>query len=171
MPALDAILLIVLGILALLFGRRLFWLFAAVVGFAVGWWLVGLVFHGAGLLPVLIGIIAGLILAGAARFLGKWAIRIVAGLAGFVMLPLLLTNLGMLGGVNELIWSVIGGVLGFVLAVFMADWALIIFSALLGAGLIMNGIHRIVPVSQVLHLILGFVLILVGVLFQARQKK
>jgi len=167
----DALLLIALGILALLFGRRLFWLFAAVVGFAVGWWLVGLVFHDAGLLPVLIGVIVGLILAMLTRWLGKWAIRIVAALAGFVMLPLLLTNLGMLGGISELIWSIIGAALGFVLAVFMADWAIIIFSALLGAGLIMNGIHRLVAVSQVLHLILGFVLILVGVLFQARQKK
>jgi len=172
MTPLDTIVLIVLGAVALFFGRRLFWLFAAIVGFAVGWWLVGLFFRDLGVLQLIIGVIVGLILAGLTRWLGKWAIRIVAGLAGFVMLPLLLGNLGMLGGISELIWSVLGFVLGFVLAMLMADWALIILSALLGAGLIMSGADQLVPVpiSQVLHLIISFALIIVGVLFQSRQK-
>jgi hypothetical protein len=169
---LNAVMLIVLGAAALFLGLRLFWLFAAVVGFAVGWWLVGLFFKDPGVLQVIIGIIVGLILAGLTRFLGKWAIRIVAGLAGFVMLPLLLGSLGMLGGLSELIWSVLGFMLGFVLAMFMADWAVIILSALLGAGLIMSGVDQLVTVSisQVLHLIISFVLIIVGVLFQSRRK-
>ena len=132
---LNAVVLIVLGAAALFFGLRLFWLFAAVVGFAVGWWLVGLFFKDLGILQVIIGIIVGVILAGLTRWLGGWAIRIVAGLAGFVMLPLLLGNLGMLGGLSELVWSLLGFALGFVLAVFMADWAVIILSALLGARL------------------------------------
>jgi hypothetical protein len=172
MPVLNAAALIGLGAAALFFGLRLFWLFAAVVGFAVGWWLVGLFFSDPGVLQVVIGIIVGLILAGLTRFLGKWAIRIVAGLAGFVMLPLLLGSLGMLGGMNELIWSGLGFALGFVLAVFMADWAVIILSALLGASLIMSGLDQLVPgsLSQVLHLIISFVLIIVGVLFQSRRK-
>jgi hypothetical protein len=168
----NAVVLILLGAVALFFGLRLFWLFAAVVGFALGWWLVGLFFRDLGILQVIIGLIVGLILAGLTRFLGKWAIRIVAGLAGFVMLPLLLGSLGMLGGMSELIWSVLGFVLGFVLAVFMADWAVIILSALLGAGLIMSGVDQLVqaPISQVFHLILSFVLVIVGALFQSRRK-
>ena len=79
-------------------------MFAAVVGFALGWWLVGLFFKDVGVLQVVIGVIVGLILAVLTRWLGKWAIRIVAALAGFVMLPVLLGNLGMLGGLSELIW-------------------------------------------------------------------
>ncbi len=169
---LNAVLPIALGVAALFFGLRLFWLFAAVVGFAVGWWLVGLFFKDLGVLQVIIGIIVGLILAGLTRALGKWAIRIVAGLAGFVMLPLLLGNLGMLGGLNELLWSLLGFALGFVLAVFMADWAVIILSALLGAGLIMSGLDLLfkAQLSQVLHLILSFVLVIVGIMFQSRRK-
>jgi hypothetical protein len=175
MPAdtlLNAVVLIVLGAAALFFGLRLFWLFAAVVGFAVGWWLVGLFFQTPDILQLIIGIIVGLILASLTRWLGKWAIRIVVGLAGFVMLPLLLKNLGMLGGLSEMIWSLLGFALGFVLAVFMADWAVIILSALLGAGLIMSGVDKLVtvPISQVLHLISSFALIIVGVLFQSRRK-
>jgi hypothetical protein len=173
---LNAIVLIGLGAAALFFGLRLFWLFAAVVGFALGWWLVGLFFKDLGVLQVIIGLIVGLILAGLTRFLGKWAIRIVAGLAGFVMLPLLLGNLGMLGGLSELIWSVLGFVLGFVLAVFMADWAVIILSVVLGAGLMMSGVDellkalKLAPMSQVLHLIISFALVIVGAVFQSRRK-
>lgn len=168
MPPLNAIILIVLGAVALLLGRRLFWLFAAIVGFAVGWWLVGLFFRDSSTLQLILGVIVGLFLAIMIRGLGQWAIRIVAGLAGFVILPLLLGNLGMLGGIHELIWSVLGAVLGFVFALFMVDWVLIILSVLLGAGLIMSGAQQLTPISQVLHLISGFVLIIVGVLFQAR---
>jgi hypothetical protein len=169
---LNAIVPIALGAAALFFGLRLFWLFAAVVGFAVGWWLVGLFFKDLGILQVIIGIIVGLILAGLTRALGKWAIRIVAGLAGFVMLPLLLSNLNMLGGISELIWSLIGFALGFVLAVFMADWAVIILSALLGAGLIMSGLDLLfkAQLSEVLHLIISFALVIVGILFQSRRR-
>jgi len=169
---LNALVPIALGVSALFFGLRLFWLFAAVVGFAVGWWLVGLFFKDLGILQVIIGVIVGLILAGLTRALGKWAIRIVAGLAGFVMLPLLLSNLGMLGGLSELIWSLLGFALGFVLAVFMADWAVIILSALLGAGLIISGLDLLfkAQLSQVLHLIISFALIIVGMLFQSRRK-
>jgi hypothetical protein len=168
----NVVLPIALGALALFFGLRLFWLFAAVVGFAVGWWVVGQFFKDPGLLPVIIGIVVGVILAGLTRTLGKWAIRIVAGLAGLVMLPLLLGNLGMLGGLSELLWSAVGFALGFVLAVFMADWAVIILSVLLGAGLIMSGVDLLLKgqISEVLHLILSIALIIVGLMFQSRRK-
>jgi hypothetical protein len=173
---LNAVFLIVLGAAALFLGLRLFWLFAAVVGFAVGWWLVGLFFREPGVLQVIVGLIVGLILAGLTRFLGKWAIRLVAALAGFVMLPMLLGSLGMMGGLSEWIWGVLGALLGFVLAVFMADWAVIILSALLGAGLMMSGVDelllalRVAPMSEVLHLLISVVLIIAGVAFQSRRK-
>jgi hypothetical protein len=173
---LNAVFLILLGAVALLFGLRLFWLFAAVVGFAVGWWLVGLLFREPGFLQVAIGVGVGLILALLTRWLGKWAIRIVAALAGFVLLPTLLGNLGMLGGLSEWIWALLGAAVGFILAVFMADWAVIILSGLLGAGLLMSGIDellrafRVAPMSEVLHLLFSVALIGVGVLFQSRRK-
>jgi hypothetical protein len=172
---LNAVVLIVLGVAALFFGLRLFWLFAAVVGFAVGWWLVGLIFQ-PGIAQLIVGVIAGLILAGLARFLGKWAIRIVAALAGFVMLPMLLGNLGMLGGLSEWIWALLGALAGFLLALFMADWAVIILSVLLGTSILLNGVDelllalRVAPLSEVLHLILSFVLVIAGALFQSRRK-
>ena len=58
----------------------------------------------------------------------------------------------------------------------MADWAVIILSALLGAGLLMSGVDELLrvfntaPLSQVLHLIGSFALVIVGVIFQSRRK-
>ncbi len=171
-PLLEAAVLIVLGMLSLFLGKRLFWLFAAIVGFAVGWWLTGLLLPSTtdSIFRVIIGVIAGLILGGLSRFLGKWAIRIVAAIAGFALLPLLLGSLGMLGGQPEFLWAVLGAILGFVFALFLADWTLIFLSSILGAGLILNGARAFVTLSETVSIIVGFVLIAVGVIVQSRQK-
>ncbi len=167
-----AVALIVFGLLALLLGKRLFWLFAGIVGFALGWWLISLLLppNTDPLLHVLVGVIVGLILAGLSRFLGKWAIRIVSAIAGFVILPMLLGNLGMLGGISEFLWAVLGAILGFVLALVLADWTLIFLSSILGAGLILNGVQAFVSLGDAIRLIIGFILIAVGVIIQSRQK-
>lgn len=175
-PLLEAVILIVLGLLALLFGKRLFWLFAGIVGFALGWWLMG--FINQDVLRIVVGIIVGLILAGLSRFLGKWAIRIVAAIAGFVILPLLLGSLGMLGGISDFLWAVVGAILGFVFALVLADWTLIFLSSILGAGLILNGVQTFLIAAQIgavfsgaIRMIIGFILIAVGVVVQSRQKQ
>jgi hypothetical protein len=165
---LEALVLIVLGLLALLLGKRLFWLFAGIVGFALGWWLMG--FINQDIWRVLAGIVVGLILAGLSRFLGKWAIRIVAAIAGFVILPMLLGSLGMLGGISELLWAALGAILGFVGAMVLADWTLIFLSSILGAGLILNGVRIFLPMADAVRMIVGFSLIAVGVVVQSRQR-
>lgn len=174
-PLLEALVLIVLGLLSLVLGKRLFWLFAGIVGFALGWWLMG--FINQDVLRLVVGIMAGLILAGLARFLGKWAIRVVAAVAGLVILPMLLGNLGMLGGISEFLWAVLGAVLGFVCALVLADWTLIFLSSILGASLILSGVQAFLSASQLasvlseaVRMIIGFILIAVGVIAQSRQR-
>jgi hypothetical protein len=168
-PLLEAAVLILLGLVSLLLGKRLFWLFAGIVGFVLGWWLAGLLLPD-GLIRLLVGVVVGLILSALSRFLGKWAIRIVAAIAGFVILPMLLGNLGMLGGLSELLWAVVGAILGFVFALFLADWTLIFLSAILGAVLILNGTQVFLPLSDAVRMIAGFILITVGVIVQSRQR-
>jgi hypothetical protein len=172
-PLLEAAVLIILGLLSLLLGKRLFWLFAGIVGFALGWWLTSLLLSPATnrLLFVIIGLIVGLILGGLSRFLGKWAIRIVAAIAGFVILPMLLGNLGMLGGLSEFLWAVIGAILGLVCAMFLADWTLIFLSSILGAGLILNVTQVFLPLGEAVRMIAGFILVAVGAVVQSRQKQ
>ncbi len=171
-PLLEAVVLIVLGLFSLLLGKRLFWLFAGIVGFALGWWLANVLLPASTdpLVRVIIGAIVGLILAGLSRFLGKWAIRIVAAIAGFAILPMLLGSLGMLGGISHFLWAVIGAVLGFVFALFLADWTLIFLSSILGAGFILNGAQVFLPMGEAIRTLVGFILIAVGVIVQSRQK-
>jgi hypothetical protein len=123
------------------------------------------------LVRVLGGVVVGVILGLPTRFLGKWAIRIVAAIAGFAILPMLMGSLGMLGGITEFFWAVIGAILGFVFAMFLADWTLIFLSSILGAGLILTGTKVIAPLSETISLIAGFILIALGVVFQSRQKQ
>ncbi len=173
-PQLAALILIVVGALALLLGKRLFWLFAGIVGFAVGWWLTGLLLPKSTdpLIHIIIGVIAGLILAGLSRFLGTWAIRLVAAVAGFVILPLVLSNLGMMSGTPEPVWAIIGAVLGLIFAWIAAGWALIVISSILGAALIVEGMGTLMsaPLSEAVQLIIGVVLMVFGIIVQSRQK-
>lgn len=167
-PILNVIVLAVLGAAALFLGYRLFWLFASVVGFALGWWLVGLIFS-PGWLQLISGVVVGLIMALLTRVLGKWAIRIVAAMAGFVMLPYLLGLLSMMGTISTWLWSLLGAAVGFALGWVMARWTIIFLSALLGATLITNGLGSLLRISEAVNLILVFALTAVGVFFQARQ--
>jgi hypothetical protein len=61
--------------------------------------------------------------------------------------------------------------LGFVSAIFLADWTLIFLSSILGAGLILNGARVFLPMSEAVRMITGFILIAVGVIVQSRQKQ
>ncbi len=171
-PQIEGLVLSVFGLLALLLGRRLFWMFAGIVGFALGWWLARRLLPPTTdpLLRIFIGVIAGLIVSGLARALSEWAIRLVTALAGLVVLPVVLNNLRLLGGLPEGLWAVIGAILGFVFALFIADWALIFVSSILGAGLILNGVQLLLPSSEAVRLIAGFILVVIGVVVQARSK-
>jgi hypothetical protein len=171
MDLLPALILIALGGISLFFGRRLFWLFAGIVGFALGWWLTSLLLppDTSVLLRVIIAVVAGLILGALVRFLGGWGLRIVAAIAGFVILPMLLQSLGMLGGISESVWALVGAAVGFIGALLFVNWTLIFLSCILGAGLILEGVSLITTLSETARLIGGFVLIAVGAYVQSRQ--
>jgi len=90
---------------------------------------------------------------------------------------MLLGNLHMLGGISEFVWAILGAILGLVFAMFLADWTLIFLSSILGAGLILNGVQAFLAAAQMGNVfsdaartIVGFILIIVGVLVQSRQK-
>ncbi len=172
MPVLPPIVLILLGVIAVFLGQRLFWLFAGIVGFALGWWLTSLLLppNTEPLTRVLVAVVAGLALGALVRFLGQWGLRIALAVAGFIILPSLLRSLGMLGNVSESTWALIGAVIGFVAALLFVDWALIFVSCILGTGLVLDGINLLTPLSGTARLIIGFLLIAVGVIVQARNK-
>jgi len=154
---------ILVGIVVLIFGRKLFWLFVGCLGFAVG-------FHYApyawqvqsNLILLILATITGIIGAVLALLFQKVAI----GLAGFAGGGYIALNLMNLLGVRfeQIIWLpyLIGGIIGALLLFFIFDWALIFVSSLTGATIIIQAVN----LSPGTQLIVYFALVATGVLFQ-----
>ena len=131
---------LLLGAALLVAGRKLFWLFVAIIGFITGMQLVAQFLNGPAWLAVVVGVVVGIIFALLAVFIEALAI----GAAGFLAGGYILTTLTGMLGMNEgfLFWIiyVIGGIIGILLVMLLFDWALIILSSLAGAALIVQSL-------------------------------
>lgn len=155
---------VVVGIALLLFGRKLFWLFVAALGFAIGLqlapyfsqnpplWLSLLLSLGLGLLGALLALLLQKVAIGIAGFLvgGRVAVAIAAAFL-----------------VNHAHYSaitfVIGGIVGALLLLALFDWALIIFSSIEGARLIADAVHLPNTGTSILLVVLA----IFGIIVQA----
>jgi hypothetical protein len=156
---------IVIGLLLLLLGRRLFWLFVAGIGFVVAVELVGdLVGVERVWLLVVIGLVAGIVGALVAVFLQKVAVGIAGFLAGAYLLLSLLNALGMEGAILAWVLALVGGIIGAVVAVWLLPWALIVLSSLSGSALIAQSL----PLTPTTGIIVFVVAAVIGILVQAR---
>ncbi|HTM10826.1 MAG TPA: DUF4203 domain-containing protein [Verrucomicrobiae bacterium] len=164
---------VLVGIALLLFGRRLFWLFVAALGFAIGLQLAPYLSHNPPLwLSLLLSLSLGLIGALVAFLLQKLAI----GIAGFLVGGRLALALAAAFLVDHAHYStitfVIGGILGAILLLALFDWALIIFSSIEGARLIGDAVHLPSSGTTVLIVVLAIFGILVqAMMFRSRQRR
>jgi len=152
------------GFIVLLFGRKLFWLCVAAVGFAAGVEVAPhLVQHPSPLLALTFALVLGFVGALLAMFLQKIAI----GIAGFVAggRLALAVAAAFMGNAQQYYWLtfIVGGVIGAILLLILFDWALIFLSSLVGAYLI----QAVVTLPPTGTAILFTVLVIVGVLIQA----
>lgn len=155
---------IIEGIALLTLGRKLFWLFVALIGFEVGVyvatrvlthqpdWVVLAIAVGVGILGALLAVfVQNLVVAG---------VGFIAG--GYLTVALLeMFNLN-LGGL-ALLAFIIGGMIGVALVAMLFDWALIGLSSLAGA---MSLTNVFLPRSA-LALLVMVVLFVIGVAIQA----
>jgi hypothetical protein len=154
----------ILGILLLFFGRRLFWLFVGVAGFIAGLTLVPQFISGQSEMTILlIAIIAGVIGAVLAIMLEGLAILIAGFLAGGYLMTTLLVSLHVSVSTQPSITYIIGGIIGLLLVAVLFDWAIIILSALLGAEILMPLLH----LSGSVHWLVFLGLVVVGMAVQA----
>ncbi len=152
------------GILLLLLGRRMFWVFVAGTGFAVGVllsvellggqsdWVMLVVVIGLGALGALVALMAQKVAVGIGGFLaGAYLGHALATALQFAM-P---------------IWVpvIVGGILGAILLAVLFDWALIALSSLLGAAVISKN----VPLTDPWPALLFIGLLVVGLAIQSRQ--
>ena len=154
---------IFLGLVLLTSGRRIFWLFVGCVGFVTGFTYARELFAVQSELVILaIGIISGIVAALIAIFIQKVAVALAGFLGGgYTTIHIM----GMLGlETVELIWLpyLIGGIIGAISLFLIFDWALILLSSLIGAGLIV----QMTEFSPWLENLIFIALIIFGAIFQ-----
>jgi hypothetical protein len=154
---------VIIGVAILLFGRKLFWLFVAALGFAVGLeiaayfmkeppqWMTLLVALGCGVIGAMLAIL-----------LQKLAIAIAGFIAGGRIAWALAAAFFVEHAHYRGLTFVIGGILGALLLLSLFDWVLILLSSIEGAHLIGNGI----TLPEKGALILFIALALIGVIVQ-----
>jgi hypothetical protein len=154
----------VVGVIVLLFGRKLFWLCVAAIGFAAGVELAPQFVHEpSALLALTFAVVLGFVGALLALFLQKLAIALAGFLAGGKFAVALMAAFFVHLSQTYWLTFLIGGVIGAVLLLMLFDWALIVISSLLGAYLI-SGVVSLPAAGSVL-LFAG--LVVCGVLVQA----
>ena len=157
---------ILMGAALLLWGRRLFWLFVAGVGFIAGAtfatdvlhlkpdWLILVIALAAGIAGALASVLMQYIVVAVAGFLaGGYVVHAWAFAVGFQS--------------PEWIGFLIGGVFGAILVLVLLDWALILLSTLVGATIIVQN----AMIERPLMTVLFFVLCMVGIVVQERQMR
>jgi|MudIll2142460700_1097286.scaffolds.fasta_scaffold314885_2 hypothetical protein len=170
-----AVAVIALGVVVLLFGRRLALLAAgagALLGVGILQFLPSLQ-DGIGAVLLVFGLAIG---GGILGFIAKGMAHLIIMIIGFVAGGgLVLAVLGALEidlGVMAFVVASIGGLIAAVLANRFFDWAVILFAGLVGAALAMRGLQFLVP-SLVgwIGLLIGGALAVLGILYQSRQKR
>src|SRR5207245_10169387 len=121
-----------IGAVLLLFGRKLFWLCVAAVGFAAGVEIAPhLVHEPSSLLALTVALVLGLIGALLALFLQKIAIAVLGFLAGGKLAGAIAAAFFVHYAQYSTFLFVIGGLIGAVLLLVLFDWALIVITGLM----------------------------------------
>jgi uncharacterized protein DUF4203 len=153
-----------IGVVILLFGRKLFWLCVAAVGFAAGVEIAPhLVHEPSPLLALTVALVLGLIGALLALFLQKIAIAVLGFLAGGKLAGAIAAAFFVHYAQNSTFIFLVGGVVGAILLLMLFDWALIVVSSLIGAHLIQSTI--VLPPSGATIVFIG--LTILGIVVQA----
>ena len=157
---------VLLGIVILFFGRKLFWLCVAAVGFVAGAELAThLVTEPSPLLQLSVAIVLGIIGALLALFVQKIAIAVFGFLAGGKLATAIAAAFFVGYAQYSTIIFVIGGLIGAILLVAVFGWALIVVSSFIGAYLIVFQDAIVLPPTGSTLVFIG--LAIVGIFVQA----
>ncbi len=159
-----ALISVLVGVVLLTLGKRLFWLFVGGVGFVAAMALANEFLEPQTDLVILgIALVAGFLGALLALFMQKVAIGVGGFLGGGYLAISALDLLGLELGIPAWQPFVIGGILGALLAYPLFDWALIVLSSLTGALLLAQAMD----ITRVLALAVFAVAFVFGVAVQA----
>ena len=152
-----------IGTAILLFGRKLFWLFLAALGFAVGLQVAAYVMNNPPLWATLtISLGLGFLGALLAMMLQKLAVAVAGFIAGGRLATALVAAFFLDAAHYNAITFVIGGILGALLLLALFDWVLILLSSVEGAHLVTGTF----TLPQTGAAILFAALVLIGLIVQ-----
>ncbi len=159
---------IIIGLVLLMLGRKLFWAFVAFSGFMVGiqfsemlmpyysQWIQVAVALGVGIVGALLAILVQRI-----------AFVLAGFLAGLYMVFMATQSFGY-SGISFLLF-LFGGAAGAMAGYLFIDDAIIVFSALIGAGVIVSGIAGACWLAPAIRVGLFLVLSMIGIWIQMRS--
>src|SRR5512137_3055380 len=141
---------IVGGAVLLAFGRKVFWLFVAAIGFFAGLELATRFLHlKPDWLAYVIALGIGILGAILASFFQKLAIGAAGFLAGAYLASRLASQLAARVYIPAWLIILIGGIIGIILMYIIFEWALITLSSLAGAILIVQGLKLVALVGTI----------------------
>jgi hypothetical protein len=162
-----SLVMLVLGVVVLLYGRRLFWAFGGLLGFYVG----------LAVAPTLLANVAGdvrplfiLGIAVVAAVIFAALQRTVIQLAGGIAFALVGWDLA--AAADQFVRIIVGVamfVAGLVLALRLSDWAALVASALLGSMAIINVLVSYVALPALVPLVLFVAIAVFGIYRQSRD--
>jgi len=164
---LTTVVALVLGLVSLFLGRRFFWLFIGLAGFAVG-------------LALSQGLVSGanetlrpLLVLGLAILFGVLAIvarRLMTTLAGAIVFALVANTLTSGFPVwMQVVATLVGALIGGALAGWLLDWGLVAGSALLGSLIVSSVLDGWIGLTGMLSFALFAALAIAGIFYQARD--
>ncbi|HEY5811223.1 MAG TPA: DUF4203 domain-containing protein [Terrimicrobiaceae bacterium] len=156
---------VLLGLVLIFLGRKLFWLFVGIVGFLAGMRFGAELVKGQPELVILamaigIGVLAALL----AIVVQRLAVAIAGGVAGGMLAMRIAVMLGANAESLGWVFFIVGAVLAAILVSAVFDWALIILSSLIGASLVSEAL----PFDHFGQLIGMVALFVLGVLAQSK---
>ena len=143
------------GCVLLLLGRKLFWLFVALVGMVSGMQAAEQFF---GAQPYWVFLLIGLLAAVVGAMLAIFFQKVAIALAGLLVGSTITTHLGVMLGwptVPLINWA--GAIIGAVVLFWLFDWGLIVLSSIVGAGLIVQALDDPPQVGMLIYLGLAII--------------
>jgi hypothetical protein len=168
----EPIIRVVGGLLGVFLGRRLFWLFAAITGFLVGYNLTGTIPFMAGWPDwgrIVTGVVLGLILAGLAAVLVRLAGALVGFAVGWSLASWILPQFGITSGNPFTIWSVVIAAVCAILVLIFFDWGIIVLSSIYGASNFLLGLSAYVNLGFTAFWVILAALAVIGLFVQGAQ--
>jgi hypothetical protein len=155
---------VLIGVVVLFFGRKLFWLCVAAAGFALGAEIAPhFIQEPSSILGLVVALVFGVLGALLALFLQKVAIAVLGFLAGGYLAGAIGAAFFIHSAQYYTIIFLVGGIIGTFLLLAVFDWALIVVSSLVGAHLIQSAI--VLPPTGSTLVFVG--LAIIGILVQA----